>query len=88
MHVLFKRRRTRWGKIERAVRGFLVPDYLRKEASDRLLAESIENIVEFDKFKGSEWLNDMTPGFHWSTMVRLIPLEIFVVYGLFDNDYY
>jgi len=32
MHVLFKRRRVRFSKMERALKGFFVPDYLKKEA--------------------------------------------------------
>jgi len=55
MHVLFKRRRARWGKVERAVRGFYVPDFARKEAADRLLGDTVNNMEEFNNFREKEW---------------------------------
>jgi len=88
MHVLFKRRRARWGRIERAVRGFYVPEYLRKEAGDRLLGETVDNIAEWHNFRGRDWIADQTPNMHWPTMARLFPLEIFVIYGLFNDKFY
>jgi len=88
MHVLFKRRRARWGKIERAVRGFFVPEYLRKEAGDRLFCDTIDNIAEWHNFRQRDWFQDMTPRFEWPTFARLIPLEIFVIYGLFNDRFY
>jgi len=68
--------------------GFIVPEYWRKVAADRLLGETLENCEEYQTFRARDWLNDMTPGFHWPTTVRLIPLEVFVIYGLFNDDYY
>jgi hypothetical protein len=88
MHQLFKRRRTRWSKVERGLRGFFVPDTLQKEASSRLLGDTYKNIVEWQNFLAVNWWNDMTPTIHWPTTARLIPLEIVIMYGIFNNDYY
>ncbi len=41
--VLFRQRRARYYKVERAVRGFFVPDYIRKEAESRLLSDTLVN---------------------------------------------
>ena len=88
MHVLFKRRRARYYKVERAVRGFIVPDYLRKEAENRLLADTVENIDEYENFYQVNFANDMTPNLHWPTTARLFPLEIFILYGLFNERFW
>jgi len=88
MHVLFKARRRRYYKVERAVRGFWVPDYLRKEAESRLLKDTVENINEWRNFYEVNYDNDMTPSIHWPTNARLLPLEIFIMYGLFNENFW
>jgi len=88
MHLFFRRRRIRYYKVERALRGFFVPEYIRKEAEERLLPETFKNIVEWQSFAQTHWYNDMTKWMHWPTVARLIPLEVFVIYGLFDNSFY
>ena len=88
MHVLFKRRRARYYKVERAVRGFFVPDYIRKEAENRLLKDTVENIDEYENFYEVNYANDMTPNIHAPTTARLIPLEVFIMYGLFNEGYW
>jgi len=42
-HIFFKKRRARYYKVERGVRGFYVPDYIRSEAENRLFADTAEN---------------------------------------------
>lgn len=37
--LLYKRRRGRYYKVERALRGFYAPDYIRKEAEERTLID-------------------------------------------------
>jgi len=44
--------------------------------------------MDWEQFKAENWTFDMTPSMHWTTMVRLIPLEIFLLYGLFNEEFY
>jgi hypothetical protein len=85
--VLFmKKRRARYYKVERAVRGFYVPDWVRKEAEEREMADTVDNIFTWEKFIYQEYMSDMTPMSRWSTLGKLNPLELFTYYGLFDYD--
>jgi len=56
--IFFKRRRARFYKIERAVRGFSVPDWIRKEAENRTLADTLPNIEEWQNFVYNEYMSD------------------------------
>jgi len=88
MHVLFKARRRRYYKVERGLRGFWVPDHIRKDAENRLLKDTVENINEWDEFYEVNYDNDMTPNIHSPTTARLIPLEVFIMYGLFNEHFW
>jgi len=56
--IFFKRRRARYYKVERGLRGFYVPDWIRKEAENRILSDSIENIEEWQNFMYKEIMSD------------------------------
>jgi len=85
-HLFFKRRRARFYKVERAVRGFFVPDYLRKEAESVTLADTLAVKEEWDEYAYTNWYSDMTPTTRYAAMHRLIPLEVFNVYGLLRSE--
>lgn len=85
-HLMFKRRRARYFKVERAVRGFLVPEYLKKEAESRLMVDTIAVKDEWEDFTYHNFWSDMTPATRYTAMHRLIPLEIFNVYGIFREE--
>jgi hypothetical protein len=85
-HLMFKRRRARYYKVERAVRGFLVPDYLKKEAENRLLCDTADVKEEWEEHIYKNYYSDMTPSTRYTAMHRLIPLEVFNVYGLFREE--
>lgn len=85
-HLMFKRRRARFFKVDRAVKGFVVPDYVRKEAESRLLADTADVKFEYESFVYNNYYSDMTPTARYTAMHRLIPLEIFNVYGLFREE--
>jgi len=53
--VFFKRRRARYYKVERGLRGFEVPTWARKEAENRTLAETLENKEVFENFIFKEY---------------------------------
>lgn len=84
--VLFKRRRARFYKVERGCRGFTVQDWVRKEAEDRLLSETITNREEFDTFVYKELMSDQTPGGHFSVLNKWSPLDIISAYGWFRYE--
>jgi hypothetical protein len=81
-HLMFKRRRARFYKVERALRGFFVPDYLRKEAESVLLKDTVKVKEEWEEYVYKNWISDMTPNMRYTAMHRLIALEIFNVYGI------
>mmetsp|Transcript_40905 Transcript_40905/g.47561 ORF Transcript_40905/g.47561 Transcript_40905/m.47561 type:complete len:332 (+) Transcript_40905:39-1034(+) len=84
--LLFKRRRARYYKVERAVRGFFVPDYIRKEAEQRTYADTIDLMEEWNNFVYKNYYSDMTPTTHKPTMVRYLALEIINVYGILRDQ--
>lgn len=84
--LFFRRRRGRYYKIERAVRGFYVPDYLKNEVSRRTLAETIEVKEEWENFQYQNYYADMTPITRSTTIARLLPLEIMNTYGLLREE--
>jgi len=85
-HLFFRKRRARYYKVERALRGFYVPDYLRREASDRLAADTAEVMENWNSHMYQNYYSDMTPATRYTAMHRLIPLEIFNLYGLLRGE--
>lgn len=81
-----KRRRQRYYKIERALRGFYVPDYIRKEAEARLFVDTVENKKTWEDFVFNEYMADMTPNFRWSVLAKWNVLELFIPYGLWRGE--
>lgn len=72
-----KKRRARYYKVERALRGFYVPDWVRKEAEQREMAGTVDNILTWENFVYKEYMSDMTPIGRWSHLSKLIPLDMF-----------
>jgi len=85
-HLFFKRRRARYYKIERGLRGFWVPDHVRKDAEQRLLVDTLALKDEWESFTYTNFYSDITPTTRYTAMHRLIPLEVFNVYGLLRNE--
>jgi len=85
-HLFFKRRRARYYKVERALRGFYAPEYIRKEAESRLACDTADLVDEWENHVYTNYISDITPGTRWTAMHRLIPLEVFNVYGLFQEE--
>jgi len=83
--LFYRRRRGRYYKIERAVRGFQVPEYLKVESSKRTLAETIEVKEEWENFTLTNYYSDMTPTTRGPATSRMIALEVINTYGLFQE---
>lgn len=83
---MFRARRRRYFKVERAAKGFFVPEYIRKEAADRSVLDTFENIRNYKKFIYTNFYSDMTPTTHYSATSKLIPLEYFNTYGFMKPE--
>jgi hypothetical protein len=84
--VLFKRRRARYYKVERGLRGFFVQDWVRKESEDRLLSDTITNREDWDEFLYKEIQSDQTPAGYYTILNKLNPLDLFCTYGWFRYE--
>lgn len=85
-HLFFRKRRARYYKVERALKGFYAPEHVRKEAENRLACDTAELMEEWSNHVYINYFSDMTPATRYTAMHRLIPLEIFNLYGLFKTD--
>lgn len=83
--LMFNYRRMRYYKTERGVRGTYAPDWLRKEAEERTLAESVENKDEWDNFVYTHYMSDMTPTVRPSVLQKLIIFEFITMYNPINN---
>jgi hypothetical protein len=81
MWILFAKRRARFYKVDRAVRGFYVPDYLRQEGANRLLSDTAENKETWNSHVFKNYMSDLTPSTRFSVLPRFIPMELFSVFG-------
>lgn len=84
--IFQKRRRQRYYKIERGLRGFYVPDYIRKEAESRLFADTVENKKTWEDYVFTQYMADQTPNFRWSVLAKWNVLELFIPYGLWRGE--
>jgi len=84
--IFFKRRRARFYKVDRAVRGVIVPDWCREEAESRTLAETLENKEAYENFVYKEYMSDQTPSSRWSVLSKWNPLELFLLYGSWRTE--
>ncbi|CAK67090.1 unnamed protein product (macronuclear) [Paramecium tetraurelia] len=84
--ILFNKRRARFSKVERGVRGSTAPEWLQAEARERTLADSVQNIYEWDNYVYQNYMSDMTPTARGTILQKLLPLEWFLFFGLLRVD--
>eukprot|EP01016_Furgasonia_blochmanni_P002649 TRINITY_DN1102_c0_g1_i1.p1 TRINITY_DN1102_c0_g1~~TRINITY_DN1102_c0_g1_i1.p1 ORF type:complete len:370 (+),score=147.36 TRINITY_DN1102_c0_g1_i1:135-1244(+) len=84
MHILFKRRRARYYKVERGLRGFVVPDWVQREAESRLLVDTAENKDIWETFMYENFMSDITPTSRWTGTSKFIVIDLFSLYGLMN----
>jgi hypothetical protein len=82
---MFEKRRARYYKVERAVRGTYAPDWLRAEAEQRTLAESVKVRREWKSYYHNNYISDMTPTTRPSVLQKVIFLEYVYLYFLITN---
>ncbi len=56
--LFFKRRRARYYKVERGLRGFWVPEWAKKEGDARILSDTLENKEVWENFIYKEYMSD------------------------------
>lgn len=83
--LLPKRRRGRYYKVERALRGFFVPEYLRQEAQERTLIDFSRNKQTWEDFCYDNFYSDMTPR-TYGGRGKYVPTEYLIPYGLMRGD--
>lgn len=81
-----KKRRARYYKVERGLRGFYVPEWIRKEAEDRQLSDTVDNIFNWENFVYREYMSDMTPIGRWTSLSKITVLDMFQFFGVFRNE--
>lgn len=84
--LFFNKRRSRYYKVERALRGCYVPEFIRQEAESRLLSDTAANRYEWRSFIYENYVSDMTPSTRGSIIPRLIPLEFLIQIKIFNLD--
>jgi len=45
-------------------------------------------LSDWYNYRGQEWLNDTTPGMHWTRTEKFFPLEYFFLNGLFKDEHW
>lgn len=85
MREMFRYRAHRYYKIDHAVKGFIVPDYLKDEARKRTMLQTFGNIITFRHFFKQNYENEQTPT---TTMFRtsLNILEFALIYGITNRN--
>lgn len=83
--LLYKKRRGRYYKVERALRGFYVPEYIRKEAEERNLIDYVRNQATWTDFVYDNFHSDMTPT-PYASRGKLLLIEYLVPYGLLRGE--
>ncbi|CAD8118402.1 unnamed protein product [Paramecium sonneborni] len=84
--IMFNKRRARFSKVERGVRGSTAPEWLQTEARERTLADSVENIYEWDNYVYQNYMSDMTPTARGTILQKVLPLEWFLFFGFLRVD--
>lgn len=85
MFELFRYRAMRYFKVDYAIKGFVVPDYLQEEAKKRTLLQSYGNMITFRHFFKQNYENDQTPQTH-VIQTSLNIIEFFLIYGSCERN--
>ena len=80
--VLKRLRRERFWRIERGIRGFFVPDYVRNEAKTQTYLDYTRLNDEWWTFFHNNYGSDITPQARRTAVPHFIPFEFIMNYGL------
>ncbi|CAK64456.1 unnamed protein product (macronuclear) [Paramecium tetraurelia] len=83
--ILFNKRRARFSKVERGVRGSTAPEWLQAEARERTLADSVENIYEWDNYVYQNYMSDMTSNCKRNYIVEVITIGMVPLFRSFES---
>lgn len=73
-------RMHRYYKVDEAVKGFEVPEYVKEEAKERYFFRSLGNVITYRHFFKQNYQNDQTPNSNWF-MTSLNIIELFLMYN-------
>lgn len=83
--LFFKYRRARFFKVEHALAGFHMPDYIRKDVEKVTMAEAHEKELLWRNFEHANFWSDMSPQSYW-LRGKSVVFEFLAIYGLFRQD--
>lgn len=75
----------RYSKIEEVLPGFIVPDYLQKEAKDRLFSDYYKKKIQWEDFVHDNYGAELTFGIRYYDVGMLIPIDWFILTGWLDH---
>jgi len=85
-HWLLKiRRRARYWKVERGLRGFFVPEFIRSQAKTQTYGDYVKVDNEWKNFVYNNYMSDMTPTAR-RTALPNYGFDWVMNYGLWNND--
>lgn len=82
---LYKYRRARYYKVEEVFTGFIVPEYLRNEAKDRLFTDFYMKRINWENFVHDNYGAEMTTMMKHQSNGGYIPLDMFILTGWLDH---
>ena len=82
------RRRERYYKVDRGIRGFYVPEYIRSEASSQTLVDCEKLQREWWTFTHDNYYSDITPSARRTATPKFTILELLMNYGIMKPDAY
>lgn len=86
--ILKMRRRERYYKVDRGIRGFYVPEYIRTEAASQTLVEAEQLQREWWAFTHDNFYSDMTPTARRTATPKFTALELLMNYGIIRPEAY
>lgn len=75
----------RYFKVEETYTGFIVPEYLKKEARDRLFTDFYQKRVQWENFIHDNYGAELSLGIRVYPTGMAIPLDLFVLTGWLDH---
>lgn len=82
------RRRNRYFKVERGIKGFRVPEYVRSEAASQSYADAQKLQKEWWDFVYTNYVSDTTPIARRTNVPKFVPLELLMNFGILKPEAY
>ena len=83
--ILKTRRRERFFRCERAMRGYFVPEFIRNEAKTQTYRDYVKLQEQWMEFKHHNYFSDMTGAARRSTTPQYISIDNLLNYGVMQE---